>query len=302
MTAAAPSGAPRVAVVAGTPALVRAARDLGVRTALVHDAAAPVPECAKEADETIPVDLADPEDLHRRLAAAHAEDPFDRVLSLTEPGLVPAAEAAEQLALRGNPLATVVLLKDKRRMRELLNGAGLSPTAVSAPGDAAALAAFCRTIGGPAVLKPANGSASRAVVRVDGADDAERAWNRFVRLGGADPLAEQYLDGPEVSVETFTHAGRHLVVAVTGKAVWPSFVEAGHTMPAALEPAERERAETLVRDFLDLVGLREGPAHTELRLTADGPRIIESHNRIGGDKIRELVRRCYGLDLPALTV
>jgi len=54
--------------------------------------------------------------------------------------------------------------------------------------------------------------------------------------------------------------------------------------------------------LLDAVSLREGPSHTELKLTSRGPRIIESHNRIGGDNITDLVRQVHGVDFERLAV
>jgi hypothetical protein len=45
------------------------------------------------------------------------------------------------------------------------------------------------------------------------------------------------------------------------------------------------------------VGLRNGPAHTEVRLTSRGPRIVESHNRIGGHLLNELIKTAYGVDM-----
>ena len=295
-------GAPRIAVIAGTPQLVRSARALGVHTVLVHDAGGPVPGCADDADEVLAVDLADTDALHTALARLHAGHPLQRVLSLTESGLLPAAAAAERLGLPGNALRTVRLLQDKREMRALLNARGLSPVRTAAPRDAAELAGFCGATGGPVILKPAAGSGSEAVFRVGTPADAEDAWARFTEAGGTGPVAEEYLDGPEISVETFTHDGTHTVVTMTDKDVWPSFVEAGHTVPSRLPADVREETAVLVRAFLGAVGLREGPAHTEVKITSGGPRIIESHNRIGGDKIRELVRRAHGIDLPALTV
>ena len=49
--------------------------------------------------------------------------------------------------------------------------------------------------------------------------------------------------------------------------------------------------------FLDAVGLRNGPGHTEVKLTSRGPRIVESHNRIGGDRINDLAEIAYGVDM-----
>ncbi|MEU8779608.1 ATP-grasp domain-containing protein [Streptomyces sp. NPDC048606] len=294
--------APRIAVIAGTPQLIRAARTLGVDTVLVHEAGQPAPACAAEAGDVLATDLSDPDALHAVLLRVHINRPFHRLLSLTEAGLLPAAKAAERLGVPGNPPSTVLLLRDKRRMRALLNERGLSPVRTTAPRDWRDLAAFCRTTGGAVILKPASGSGSEAVLRVAAPRDAQRAWTDFTRAGGTDPVAEEYLEGPEVSVETFTHAREHAVIAVTDKTTWPSFVEAGHTMPSRLPAADRDAVTALVRAFLDTVGLWEGPAHTEVKITPTGPKIIESHNRIGGDKIRELIRRSYGLDLPALTV
>ncbi|HEX4788688.1 MAG TPA: ATP-grasp domain-containing protein [Actinospica sp.] len=290
----------RIAIIAGTPQLVRAARALGVGTVFVHDSAAPPPEV--EADLVLSVPLDAPGALHAALAPLHAEEPFDRVFSLTESGLLPAAEAMERLGLRGgNSAHTVRLLRDKTAMRELLNVRGLSPVAVSTPGGPADLARFCRDVAGPVILKPSGGAGSHAVVRVESADDAPAAWERFTRAAGTEPIAEEYLDGPEVSVEGFSHQGTHTIIAVTDKLTQAHFVEVGHTMPSTLPAAARSAVVELVRDFLSLINLVEGPSHTEVKLTAGGPRIIESHNRIGGDKIRELIRLAYGIELVALT-
>jgi biotin carboxylase len=288
----------RIAVLAGTPQLVGAARALGIGTVFVHDAAQSVPSAA---DMALAVDLTDTDALHAALAPLHAERPFARVLSLTERGLLPTAAVAERLGLPGNSLHTVSLLQDKQRMRELLNARGIGPVHTAAPSSPADLAAFCRTVGGPVILKPAAGTSSQAVFRVAGPEAAQDVWRAFEAAGGTRPIAEEYLDGPEISVESFSYGGRHTVLAVTDKLVGTAFVETGHTQPSALPAPVLAEVAALVHAFLDAVDLVEGPAHTEVKVTRKGPRILESHNRIGGDKIRELLRRAYGLDVVALT-
>ncbi|GLW49044.1 argininosuccinate lyase [Streptomyces sp. NBRC 14336] len=292
---------PRLAVLAGTPQLVRAAQALGIATVFVHDASEPAPPVAAEADTALAADLADTGALHAALAPLHAEHPFGRVLSLTERGLLPTAALAERLGLPGNSLRTVRLLQDKQRMRELLNARGIGPVHTAAPRDAADLAEFCRATDGPVVLKPAAGTGSQAVFKVPDARAAEETWRAFEAAGGTEPIAEEYLDGPEISVESFSHDGKHTVLAVTDKLVGTAFVETGHTQPSALPAHVLAEVTGLVHAFLDAVGLVEGPAHTEVKVTAKGPRVLESHNRIGGDKIRELLRRAYGLDVVTLT-
>jgi biotin carboxylase len=112
-------------------------------------------------------------------------------------------------------------------------------------------------------------------------------------------LMEEFLDGPEISVETLSFDGRHVVVAVTDKPEFGShgFVEIGHSQPSGCSAETLREVTRVVTDFLDAVGLGNGPAHTELKLTSRGPRIIESHNRIGGNRINELVEVAYGIDM-----
>jgi hypothetical protein len=50
------------------------------------------------------------------------------------------------------------------------------------------------------------------------------------------------------------------------------------------------------------MGFRDGLCHTEIRLDAGRPRIIESQNRFGGDAIPDLVRAAYGIELDRLAL
>jgi biotin carboxylase len=117
-----------------------------------------------------------------------------------------------------------------------------------------------------------------------------------------DFIVEQYIDGPEFSVESFSFAGRHVIIAVTEKFVSPSFAEVGHTMPARLSDGTRDAVRSCVRKFLTDVGLRDGLGHTELRIGPGGPVVIEGHNRFGGDALPDLVRGAYGIDLATLAL
>jgi len=293
---------PRLVVLGGTGRLVEAAHALGVDVVLVVDIDGDVPVQARVATHVLRTRVSDDDAVHEALAPLHAERPFSTVLSLTEAGLVPAARLRRRLGLPGNSVETVEVLKDKCRMRALLDEQGLSPVSWASPRDAQELAAFCREVGGPVILKPRDGAGSRAVHRVLAPRDAEAAWDSFLRSGGTDATAEEFLEGPEVSVESFTHRGRHHVLAVTDKIVDAHFVELGHTMPSRLPTDVTAAVTALVEGVLDAVGLAEGPAHTEVKVTPSGPRVIESHDRIGGDRIRVLLQIALGVDLPTATV
>ncbi|GAA4626059.1 ATP-grasp domain-containing protein [Cellulomonas oligotrophica] len=159
--------------------------------------------------------------------------------------------------------------------------------------DLAAAAA----VGLPCVVKPLDGEASIGVSIVTTTPELVSAVARARGADGAGRcLVEELVDGPEFSVETFSIAGRHEVLAVTEKFTIPgSPVEQGHLIPARVAPDVRAALARATRDVLDAVGLTDGPAHTELIASEDGPRLVESHDRLGGDRIALLVELATGV-------
>jgi biotin carboxylase len=154
----------------------------------------------------------------------------------------------------------------------------------------------------PVVFKPTGLDGSRAVRLVERAADLE-GWEAELDRHGyrGSVLIEEYLRGPEFSVEALTAAGRHHIVGITAKRLGPPprFVEMGHVFPAPLPDAHRAAIVALVRAFLDAAGYRFGPTHTEVILTARGPRIVESQARLGGDRIPQLIEVATGFDIEA---
>ncbi|CAM5719195.1 hypothetical protein SBADM41S_03708 [Streptomyces badius] len=114
-----------------------------------------------------------------------------------------------------------------------------------------------------------DGSASRGVALVSDAGTLESAARAMT--GSAAPesrwIAEEFLSGPEFSVETFSTDGSHHVVAVAEKFKGDNFVEIGHLVPARVRAADHAAMAAEVGALLDAVGLNEGVAHTEVVLT-----------------------------------
>lgn len=247
-------------------------------------------------DDPILIDLA--EVLHRTY-------PFESVLSFQEFGLMNAARIQDRLGLFGNPPRPVALTRDKLRMRQHLRAVGIPTTPHVATNSARELREFAETAGWPIVLKPRYGTGSRQVHRVDSATDLDPA---LAAMFAVDPhtqiLAEKYLFGPEVSVEAITWEGRHEVLIVTDKLTTgaPHFVELGHTMPACLPSADLAAVRDLTVSFLDSIGHRYGPSHTEIIRTGTGPVIVESHTRTGGDRIFEMVELISKVDMILATL
>ena len=302
---------PRVLVVGGRLAHVRKARELGLD--VIH---AQYPDGYDRGhwpyvDQALLLDYGDVDRLLPLVRALHEAYPFQAAVSLFELGLLPAARINEALGLGGTSMATVELLLDKWRMRRHLAARGISPVASAVGRSARDVREFVQAHGLPIIVKPIRESGSLGVFRIRDAADVDAVAAQFRSLDGrwsarelsrADSfdefLMEEFLDGPEISVETLSFGGRHVVVAVTDKEIGgPGFVEIGHSQPSGRAAETLREVTRLVTDFLDAVGLRDGPGHTEVKLTSRGPRIVESHNRVGGDRINELTEIAYGVDM-----
>ncbi|MGE5828216.1 MAG: ATP-grasp domain-containing protein [Micromonosporaceae bacterium] len=280
--------------------VLECAHDLGVSAILIHREGGYESRARELAEKTIHADLNDYAKLVSIVEQLHADRPLARIISLTEDGLVPAARLNERFGLGGNSVRVAMGLKNKALMRRMLDRRGLSPVRWRLVSDAADTLDFCERLGKwQIILKPVDGAASVDVHRLASPTEIEQAWRL---LGHRDMLVEECLTGTEISVEAFSHQGRHTVVAFTDKTLTQSLVEVGHTIPSAVPAATKETAAALVTEFLDTMELKEGPSHTEIIITEDGPRIVESHNRIGGGSLRELIQIAYGVDFVRLTL
>ncbi|WP_232234621.1 ATP-grasp domain-containing protein [Actinoplanes sp. N902-109] len=258
--------------------------------------AALVPVCA----QLLLMDYQDVPAAEALVAAVHRLRPVARIVTQTEAAQLVAGHLSDVLGIPGTSGRTARLLHDKAAMRELLRNDGAGSVPFLRNPSRAQLLAFVDEHGG-AVVKPTKGSGSLGVRLIGSPAEAEQAWDWCERFAIGDFLVEKLLTGAEVSVESFSRGGRHTIVAMTAKDTDGGVVETGHVVPAPLDQATLASVAEVTVGLLDAVGLTDGPAHTELILTAEGPRIVESHARRGGDRINDLVALVYGVDLEAAT-
>ncbi|MFF3313162.1 ATP-grasp domain-containing protein [Streptomyces sp. NPDC002952] len=231
------------------------------------------------------------------------------VLSYMEHHVVTAAHLAEDLALPGAHPEAMAHCRDKAATRRLLAAHDVPSARSEQAADADAAVAHAQAIGYPVVVKPRAMAGSAGVVLAGDNSQVRAAFARAQRetvLGldrFAQPgvLVEEYLDGPEISVETVVLGpGEIQVVAITRKTLGPppTFQEYGHSVDAADELLHDPALADVVSAAVHALRLTLGVLHVEIRLTARGPRIVEINGRLGGDLIPLLVHRATGIDLP----
>ncbi|MFF9117571.1 ATP-grasp domain-containing protein [Streptomyces massasporeus] len=265
------------------------------------------------ARNVITVDTNDTETLLPEVERLHTVLGFDGVITSCDYYLPTVARIADRLGLPGSSAEAVENACRKDATRRVLADAGLPGPRFAVHEEWTDIARAAREIGYPLVVKPVDLCAGMYVRRVDDESQlaaAVRALADFpVNARGQRRapavLLEELLDGPEVSVETVSHAGAVHVVGVTDKSVGgaPAFIETGHMFPAALTGADAEAAEQTALGALKALGLVDGVvAHTEIKLTSAGPRVVEVNPRPAGNRITELVRHVTGIDLAAAFV
>lgn len=162
---------------------------------------------------------------------------------------------------------------------------------------------------GDMIVKPADNAGSRGVVLikkdvVSGKTQPEDVLSVYEYSKGNSRngvvMVEEFMEGEEVSVESMTVNGETTVITITDKMTTspPYFVELGHAEPSRHPEVLQEQIKEITKQAVAAIRLQNGPSHTEIKLTKDGPKIVELAARLGGDFITSrLVPLSTGVDM-----
>ncbi len=247
-------------------------------------------------------------------AATIAASQPDGILALADGLLAWTAQVAVQLDLPFIAPEVAERLTDKHAQRVALQQAGLPVPGFwrvpEANAGADSWRAFELAARFPAVLKPRRGEGSRDTVRVESLRELHAMVAQTPDAAGSAPtelVLEEYLrDRPEavghrfadyVSVESVVSNGQISHLAITGR--FPPaepFRETGFFIPCAFEDDQCAAIAEVATAAVRAVGVSVGLLHTEVKLTPDGPRVIELNGRIGGG-VPEMLADATGVEL-----
>jgi biotin carboxylase len=208
---------------------------------------------------------------------------LDGIIAYADYIMLRASALASRLGLAFHDEVVIERVLDKLVQRTALRDAGIPvPRFVVVPPDPTPqdVDAVMQSVDFPVVVKPRHGATSRDTVLVH--DAAE--------------LTKQLAEPPSV-VESVVSAGQISHLAVTGR-FWPAepFRETGMILPSDYEPAVVKAVLDLATRAIAAVGIRIGFLHTEIKITPDGPRLLEVNGRLGGG-VPEMAALAAGLDL-----
>jgi biotin carboxylase len=280
----------RLMVVAGGPwqvPLIRKAKALGLF--VINSNLFPDSPGFRYADVGLVADVFDRE---KNLAIARQYQPDGIVTDQTDISVPTVAYLCEELGLPGIGLTTAELFTNKYQMRQFLRMRGY-PTPeyglCQSVGDAAGLAA---KFGYPIVLKPPANQGSRGVFVVSNDSELQSRYAESLRSSrDGQVLAEQFLPGPELTVEGFKTTSRHYSLAVSRKKRFahnPMLASEVIYSPAAAD-MDFEALRLQHNAMVEEMGLGFGITHAEYIFSAGRFVLVEVAARGGGNNISSVI-------------
>ena len=255
------------------------------------------------ADEYFNVSTIDEEGVYQAAKKFRA----DGIMTLaTDMPMRSVANATSKLGLPGITYDTAVKATDKGEMIKAFEATGVEHPWYFIISGANALKEVEDCITYPCISKPVDNAGSRGVMLIHSRAELKGAIEYSSsngRKGGV--IIEEYLQGNEVSVEIMSIDGYAHVLQVTDKLTTgaPHFVEMGHSEPSRLGEENVGKITSLAKRAVKAVGIENGPAHVEIMLTENGPKMIELGARMGGDNITtHLVPLSTGIDMVKATI
>ena len=229
-------------------------------------------------------------DLDATLSAIEAYRPV-AVAAGGEIGVELADRLSSVLGLHTNGTALSPARRDKYVQIETLRSAGLRATRQLLVRDAEQLAGWHRERGGRIVVKPVRSAAGDGVHFCATPEQSVAAYHEI--LGSENifstrneaVVAQEYLVGGEYVVDTVSCDGQHHVTDIWKYEKLTANGIVDLTCGLRLLPRHGEAQTALVPyafDVLDALGIGYGAAHLEIKLTADGPCLVEVGARMAG--------------------
>lgn len=240
------------------------------------------------------------------LAAAKEYQPDGIMTLATDMPMRGVAIVSEKLHLHSISYEAAIKSTDKYEMIKAFKANGVPSPWFFAVDSIEDLEALEGKISFPCIIKPTDNAGSHGVSKVHNFEEllANYEYSHSCSRHGK-VIIEEYLEGPEVSVEVMVVKGQVHILQITDKITTgaPHFVEMGHTQPSRLPAGVQRQIREVAEAACNSLDLDKGPAHVEMKVTSRGPVMIELGARMGGDNITtHLVPLSTGIDMVGATI
>lgn len=216
----------------------------------------------------------------------------------------------DELGLAGITREQAIRATNKHLMREAFEkGNAPSPKSILTESAEDAWKHLQKDFTTDGILKPSRNSGSRGIAKVTRdmpKEEFEKAY--YIALEESrdkSVLIEQFIEGPEFSIEIIVWNGEVNVLTVTDKKTTeaPHFVELGHNQPSCRTAEEVETLKAAAVAGVKALGVNNCACHAEAKLMDGKAYLMEIGARLGGDFIStELTHLSTGIDMVAAAV
>lgn len=216
----------------------------------------------------------------------------------------------DELGLAGITKEQAIRATNKHLMREAFEkGNAPSPKSILTDSAEDAWEHLQNDFTTDGILKPSRNSGSRGiakVVRDMNKADFINAYNIALNESrDKSVLIEQFIEGPEFSIEIIVWNGKVNVLTVTDKKTTgaPHFVELGHNQPSCYSKEDVETLKAAAVAGVKALGVNNCACHAEAKLMNGKAYLMEIGARLGGDFIStELTHLSTGIDMVAAAI
>jgi biotin carboxylase len=210
---------------------------------------------------------------------------------------------SEAMGLPTNGTALSAARRDKYTMVETIKRAGVHGAEQLLVTDEDELRSWHEQLGRRVVVKPIRSTGGDGIHFCDTPEESAAAFralsgaDNFFSLSNEGVVAQEYLYGGEYVVNTVSRDGRHHVTdiwkttRITANGVL-DLCDSVHLL--ARRSPEGEQLGRYAAQVLDALGIMHGPGHLEVKLTPDGPCLVEIGARIAGGDIPHYARLGIG--------
>lgn len=261
----------------------------------------------KYADKAIVVNITSEEDV---LKVAHEEHIDGVIHPCSEVSMNVMGRLNDELGLSGITKEQAIRATNKHLMREAFEmGGAPSPKSILTENAEDAWKHLQNDFSTDGILKPSRNSGSRGIAKVsrdmDKADFVKAYDIALNESRDKSVLIEQFIEGPEFSIEIIVWNGKVNVLTVTDKKTTgaPHFVELGHNQPSCYSAEEVEILKAAAVAGVKALGVNNCACHAEAKLMDGKPYLMEIGARLGGDFIStELTHLSTGIDMVAAAI
>ena len=261
----------------------------------------------KYADKAIVVNITSEKDV---LKVAREEKIDGVIHPCSEVSMNVMGRLNDELGLSGITKEQAIRATNKHLMREAFEmGGAPSPKSILTENAEDAWMHLQNDFSTDGILKPSRNSGSRGIAKVsrdmDKADFVKAYDIAFNESRDKSVLLEQFIEGPEFSIEIIVWNGKVNVLTVTDKKTTgtPHFVELGHNQPSCYSAEEVEILKAAAVSGVKALGVNNCACHAEAKLMDGKAYLMEIGARLGGDFIStELTHLSTGIDMVAAAI